>query len=153
MGSLVVAAGCAPADVAGNYSVNLTNGENGCGLDNWTVGESTANIPIVVTQSDDTVQLDVQGLGGTYLDVVLGSSLFNGNVSGNGISAALIGSNAGRQGGCTYTTTVDLDATVDGDFIEGELQWRPVTNGHADCGILETCRNYQSFNGTRPPSE
>ena len=37
------------------------------------------------------------------------------------------------------------------DFLEGELRWRPVTNHHADCGILETCSTFQSFNGTRPP--
>lgn len=147
-----VGVGCAPADVAGNYSVNVTNGANGCSLDNWMEGSTSSNIPLLVTQSDDQVQLDVQGLTGTYLDLVLGSSLFNGDVSGSQITAALIGSNTGRQGSCSYTVTVDLDARVDGDFIQGELTWRPVTNRHPDCGVLETCRNTQQFNGSRPPS-
>ena len=152
VGVLVAAVGCAPADVAGNYTVNVTNGENGCGFDGWTVGDSSSNIPLLVTQSDSTVQLDVQGGTGGLLDLVIGGSLFNGEVSGNGINAALIGSNAARQGECSYTITVDLDANVNGDFIEGELQWRPVTNHHADCGILETCVTLQSFNGSRPPT-
>ncbi len=145
------AVGCAPADVAGNYTVNVTNGENGCAFDGWTVGETASSIPLVVTQDDSTVQLDVQGTTGGLLDLVIGSSLFNGTVSGNGIDAALVGSNSARQGECAYTITVDLDASIDGDFLEGELRWRPVTNHHADCGILETCSTFQSFNGTRPP--
>ncbi len=153
LGALVAAVGCAPADVAGNYTVNVTNGENGCAIDGWTVGETSSSIPLVVTQDDSTVQLDVQGATGGVLDLVIGGSLFNGEVSGNGVTASLIGTNSARQGGCNYTITIDLDANVNGDFIEGELAWRPVTNHHADCGILETCQTLQSFNGSRPPSD
>mgnify|MGYP001603801700 CR=1 FL=1 len=147
-----LAMGCEPADVAGNYTVNLTNGENGCALTNWTVGEMTNAVPVVVVQDGDQVQLDVMGVGGTLLDLAVGSSLFTGQVGGNGITAALIGDNTARQGECVYTTTIDLDASVSGDFMEGQLRWRPVTNHHADCGVLESCENLQTFNGSRPPS-
>ena len=154
---LVVAtlvAGCAgPADVAGNYTINLTNGENGCSVDGWMVGEETTGVPIIVTQDEDQVQLDVNGPSGTFLDVFVGSSLFNGQVSGNDVTAALIGSVSARQGECAYTWTIDLAAEADGDVLRGDLLWHPVTNGHADCGILATCGNGQSFNGTRPPTE
>jgi len=146
-----LAMGCASADVAGNYTVNLTNGDNGCSFMNWTVGDTTSGIPIVVTQSEDQVQLDIGGAGGTLLDVGLGSSIFNGTVGGSTVTAALIGSTRANQGMCSYTITIDLDANVNGDFMEGELSWRPVTNMHPDCGVLEMCRNIQSFNGSRPP--
>jgi hypothetical protein len=144
--------GCAPADVAGNYTVSVTNGMNRCGIDGWDEGSSSSSIPVVVTQDGDQVSLVVDGVTGTLLDLSVGGSTFDGQVSGNTITAALIGDNARSQGECTYTTTVDLDATVDGDVIEGELLWRPVTNGHRDCGTLDTCEgNIQRFNGTRPP--
>jgi hypothetical protein len=142
---------CAPADVAGNYTVNVTNGPDECMTGGWTEGESTSGIPVVVTQDGDQVVLEVQGLTGTFLTLGVGSNRFQGQVSGSGVTAALIGSVSRTQGMCTYTTTVDLDARVDDDVIQGTLRYRPVTNGHPDCGILETCGNQQSFNGARPP--
>lgn len=150
---VILAVGCAPADVAGNYAVNLTSGDDGCAIAGWTVGEMISGVSVIVVQDDDQTQLDVEGPAGTILDIVVGSSLFNGQVGGNGINAALIGDNTARMGECVYTYTIDLDADVNGDFMEGQLRWHPVTNGHADCGILETCFNLQSWNGSRPPRE
>lgn len=146
--------GCAPADVAGSYSINVANGPNRCGTDGWDEDGTASAIPVEVTQDGDQVTLTVGGLVGPILNVVVGGNQFAGQVSGSRITAALVGDNTARRGDCVYTTTVDLDATVTGDVIQGELLWRPVTNGHADCGSLETCEgNKQSFNGTRPPSE
>lgn len=149
---LGIASGCAPADVAGNYSLAVTNGDNGCEVDGWTVGESSANVPAVITQDEGDVQVEVQGVSGTFLNLVVGSNRFAGDVAGDRVSAELIGDNSGREGECRFTWTIELDATVAGDVIEGELNWRPVTNGHPDCGMLEMCRNQQVFNGTRPPT-
>lgn len=150
----LMAMGCENnAAVGGNYTVNITNGENGCMADDWTVGDTSSGISLVVRQdANDQVQLDVEGPGGTYLDVFVGSSIFNGSVSGEEVTGALIGSRSYTAAGCTWTYTVDLDAEVNGDFMQGTLTYRPVTNMHPDCGILETCRNLQSFNGSRPPS-
>jgi len=139
------------AAVGGDYTINITNGQNGCMTEDWTVGDTTSGITLDVRQDDDQVQLDVQGAGGAYLDFVVGSSIFNGQVSGEEITASLIGSRAYSGGGCTWTLTVDLDARVNGDFMEGTLTYRAVTNMHPDCGVAETCRNIQSFNGSRPP--
>lgn len=141
---------CAPADVAGNYTVNVTNGPDECMI-GWTEGDSTSAIPVLVTQDGDQVSLQVQGLTGTILTVGVGSNQFEGQVGGNSVTAALIGNVSRTQGGCAYTTTVDLDARVDNDVIQGTLTYRPVTNGHPDCGTLETCVSRQSFNGARPP--
>ena len=152
LASVLVAVGCAPADVAGDYTIALTNGENGCMVNNWDVGTSTSGVPVLITQDGGTVQATVNGTSGTLLNLVVGSMHFNGDIAGDRIAASLIGDNNARQGECSYTFTVDMDATVSGDVIQGELTWRPVTNGHPDCGVLETCRNRQTFNGTRPPS-
>jgi len=152
LAACLMAMGCeSNADVAGDYTVNITNGENGCMTEDWTVGETTSGVALVVRQDGDQVQLDVEGPGGTYLDLVVGSSIFNGQVSGEEVTASLIGTRAYSGGGCTWTLTVDLDARVNGDFMEGTLTYRAVTNMHPDCGVAETCRNLQSFNGSRPP--
>lgn len=152
--ALFLSVGCATADVSGDYTVNTRNGANACMFDNWTEGDTGMNIPVTVRQDpDDEVQLDVMGGVGTFLDVFAGSSIFNGSVSGNQVTAALIGQNSANMGGCNYTITIDLDASLDGDTLEGTLTYRPVTNGHPDCGILETCANEQTFNGSRPPTE
>lgn len=142
---------CAPAEVAGNYTVNVTNGPDECMFGGWTEGESSSGIPVLVTQDGDQVTLEVQGLTGTFLTLGVGSNQFEGQVSGNHVTAALIGTVSRTQAGCAYTTTVELDATVDNDVIVGTLIYRPNTNGSPDCGILETCGNRQSFNGARPP--
>lgn len=147
-----LAIGCGPADVAGNYTVSVTNGMNRCEIDGWDEGSSSSSIPVTVTQDEDQVTLLVEGGTGVLLNLAVGGNRFDGQVGGNDITAALVGDNTSRDGECVYTITVDMDATVDGDVIEGELLWRPVTNGHPDCGSLDTCEgNLQTFNGTRPP--
>ena len=144
--------GCAPADVAGNSTVSATNGEDGCAIDGWTTGATFTAIPVTITQDGGDVAIVVDGGAGVYLNLVVGSNRFNGDVAGDRVSATLIGDNSNREGECAFTYTVDLEATVTGDVIEGSLEYRPVTNGHPDCGVLETCRNEQLFNGTRPPT-
>jgi hypothetical protein len=43
MCSAILVGGCGePAQVAGNYSINLTNKDNGCAFDSWTVGATTS---------------------------------------------------------------------------------------------------------------
>jgi len=150
---LLLAGGCGTADVTGDYNVNTTNGANDCGFDNWTVGETATDIPITVRQTDGDVQLDVEGIVGGFLDLAAGSSVFNGTVGGNDIEASLIGENSAMEGGCNYTITIDLSASLDGDLLAGTLRYRPVTNMHPDCGPLEMCANVQTFNGLRPPTE
>lgn len=149
----ILAMGCAPADVAGNYMVSTTNGDNVCGIDGWDAGGVGTGIPVVITQDGDVVQLTVEGLWGGALNLLVGSNRFNGTVGGSHIQADIVGSVTARQGQCVYTVTLELDADLNGDVLTGEVAYRPVTNRHADCGVLETCANIQRFNGTRPPSE
>ena len=40
------------ADVASDYTIALTNRDNGCMFENWTVGEQANGIPVIVTQDD-----------------------------------------------------------------------------------------------------
>ena len=70
-------------------------------------------IPVVVTQSGGSVTLDVQGLWGAGLTATVGRSTFTGNVGGSHVQADLIGTNSARQGNCTYTYTLELDAIIE----------------------------------------
>ena len=44
-----------------------------------------------------------------------------------------------------------IDASLKGDVLQGEIDYRGVTNKNPDCGSLEGCLSFQDFNGTRPP--
>lgn len=152
----VLTVGCGSLDFTGDYSVNTANGPDECGYPDWDETATAENIPIQIRQSDEdgTAQVEVMGLAGVLLNATAGSNVFNGSVGGNTIEATLIGERAANEGGCSYTTTTDLRATLDGDFLEGTLTLRPLTNMHPDCGALAACDgNVVAFNGLRPPTE
>lgn len=150
---LVMTASCGsdPADLAGDYTIALTNRDNGCGFDNWQVGNTAANIPLAVTQADSSMTAIVGGGAGVYLDVVLGSRNFVGEIDGDNFEATLYGTTTGQQGNCSFTVNATLDGTLSGDVITGVLRYEAATNGNPDCAPLTGCVSYQEFNGTRPP--
>jgi len=49
-----LAVGCGPADVAGNYTVSITNGENQCNLNGWDPNGELTGVPVVVNTSLNT---------------------------------------------------------------------------------------------------
>lgn len=147
-------AGCASADVSGDYSITVTNGARGCPTpDLWEEGGTADGIDLRVTQDPEGgVVMDVGGTTGFFLGRTVGDTMFTGEVAGSAVTAALIGDITYRSGMCTYEWRLDVDATASGDLLEGTITWAPLTNMHADCGELDTCRNTQAFNGTRPPT-
>jgi hypothetical protein len=148
---LVGCGGGDPADVAGNFTISLTNRDNGCNLANWTVGEQASNIPVVITQDGDNATADVQAGAGFLLDAALGSSVYTGDVDGDDLFLELFGTRAQQQGNCTFTFNSEIDASIDGDTLTGVINYRAATVGNPDCAALEGCVSFQEFNGTRPP--
>jgi hypothetical protein len=153
---LLGACGGDPADVAGDYAVSLTNRENACSFQNWTEGETSTGIPVVITQGvdaeADTATAVVGGAAGLYLDVVLGSRTDTGDVDGSNLHLTLFGTNSFNQNQCTYTVNSEIDASLDGDVLTGNILYHASTNSSPDCGTLEGCESRQEFNGTRPPT-
>ena len=144
--------GCgADADVAGNYTVALTNRDNGCNLQNWTVGQSTTGIPVTIAQDSSAVTANVQAGAGLVLDAVLGDHVYTGDVDGNDIFLELHGTRAQQQGSCAFFFNSDIDASLSGDTLTGKIEYKAATNGAAECAALEGCVSFQDFNGTRPP--
>jgi hypothetical protein len=147
----IASCGSDPADVAGNYSTAVTNRENGCNFDNYTEGESSSNIPVVITQEGEDATATVGGVAGGVLDFWLGSRAFAGTVDGNNVDLTLFGENSFNDGNCSFTFNAELTAEVDGDVITGNIRYRAATNNNPDCSAIEGCVTRQEFNGTRPP--
>ncbi|HUH05205.1 MAG TPA: hypothetical protein VML75_24570 [Kofleriaceae bacterium] len=151
--SLVLAAcGSDPADVAGNYSIALTNGANGCDFENWDEGATAQNIDLTVTQDGENASATVGGLAGAYLEVVLGSRVYQGTVDGDHLHLQIFGTPSATEGNCTWTVNSTVRAELDGDVLTGTIDYTKATNGNPDCAAFEGCVTRQNFNGTRPPT-
>lgn len=148
---LLAACGSDPADITGDYSVAVTNADNGCELDNWTEGESASNIQVSITQNGESASAEVGGVTGGVLDFWLGGSVFTGTVDGNDFSMTIEGSNALAEGNCAYTMDAILAGSINGDAISGTISYAAQTNGGTDCGALTGCASVQEFSGVRPP--
>lgn len=153
VGLLFALAACGgdPADVAGTYTINVTNGANGCGLPNYTEGESSSGVGVIITQDSDRASADVQGLAALGLDLLLGAHTFTGEVEGDSLDLQILGTRATTEGNCTFTYNADLGAEIDGDLLTGSITYRPATNGNPDCASRQGCTTVQAFNGARPP--
>lgn len=151
--ALLAMAACGGSDVdaAGDYTINVTNRENGCGFDNWTEGETASGIPLAITQSDGEISGEVGGGAGVFLGVVLGSNIFEGQVSGDEIDMTLFGTTSVTEGNCTYTVNAIFDGQLDGDVMTGEIRYTSATNDNPDCADVEGCVSRQELNGARPP--
>src|SRR5689334_11840685 len=95
MRSLIWVLACAacggPANVAGDYTIALTNHDNGCNLGNWTVGDTASGIPVTITQASGNATATVGGLAQVALDAGLGGHAFTGPVDGNDVDLELFG--------------------------------------------------------------
>ena len=147
-------AGCGgDADVAGNYTIALTNGDNGCNLSSFTPGQMTSGITFTVTQDGSKVTGTVEGVPGLYLIGLLGGgkNVFTGSVDGDEIDVESLGSKAYTTGNCTFTYNATIRGTLDEDVLRGRIEYRAADNGNPDCSQVHGCVTFQDYNGTRPP--
>ncbi|CAN5891789.1 hypothetical protein BH11MYX3_BH11MYX3_12190 [soil metagenome] len=152
--TVALLAGCGgDADVAGNYTIALNNGENGGNLSNFTPGQMTSGVGITVVQDGSKVTLTVEGGGGLALIALLGANrnVFTGDVDGDSLQVESLGTRANTSGNCTYTFNSTIDGNLDGDVLRGRISYRAADNGNSDCTQVHGCLSYQDYNGTRPP--
>jgi hypothetical protein len=149
----LVAAACSsnPVDVTGDYSVQITNGSNGCMFANYTVGNSTMDIPVTVTQNGAAATATVTGTAGDYLNLVLGSNAFVGTVDGSSLALTLTGNRAESSGDCAFTYNATLDADLADNSLSGTIDYTSDTNNGSDCAAITGCVTTQDFAGSRPP--
>ncbi len=154
--SLIACGDETPADVAGEYSLTVVNGANGCELQPWGDAPATDVKATITQQGNDgtQAQLQVNGLVATILlTSQLGGTEFAGTVDGNELALDREGTAEKERGACRYTIRATIDATLDGDTLSGRIRYRALTNQSADCGPLVACASDQTFNGTRPPRQ
>jgi hypothetical protein len=150
--ALATACDSEPIELAGSYTIALTNRANGCEFPNWTVGETASNIAFTVTQQGDNITAMVDGVAGLFLDLWIGGRVFQGTVDGHEMDLAIFGTRSQMMGAeCTYTINSLIDARVAGDIVTGSITYVAATNGSPTCGQLADCESIQDFNGTRPP--
>jgi uncharacterized protein (DUF1501 family) len=137
-------------NAAGDYTVSLTNRDNGCSIMNWTVGASS-NATVTLTQSDASVTASVTGLGAVALELVVGGHVYTGKISGDTLDLNLFGTRSNSTGNCTYTYNSEIHAVLDGNVLTGQIDYHTATNNSPDCAAIKDCRSFQDFNGTRPP--
>lgn len=149
---LVLLCACgSDANVAGNYSIDLTNRDNGCNFNGWTVG-SQAAVPVLFTQSGSEVTATVQGVtAALLLDGLLGDHVFKGSVDGDTVALDIQGTVAQQMGNCAFTYNSAFDAKASGDSMSGRIDYRTATNNQSDCAAIKDCVTFQEFAGARPP--
>ena len=140
-----------PVDVSGDYSIQLTDGSNGCMFSNFTTGATTMDISTTVTQNGTAVSAAVGGIGAVALDALLGSATFVGTLDGDTLSLAMTGTHSAGSGGCAYTMNAALDATYANNAISGTVSYTSDTNNSPDCGTITGCVTTQEVSGSRPP--
>ncbi len=63
------ACGSDPVDVAGDYSLSLTNHENACMFPNWNENATTTGVQMTLTQNGSSVSATAGGLVAPALDI------------------------------------------------------------------------------------
>jgi len=144
--------GVAAANVAGDYTVDLTTGDNGCMFANWMPGTSNMNVPVTLAQQGTTATATVGGLAALVLVVGLGTAKFQGTVTGDSFSLADYGTAHSTDGDCSYTLKATLTGSISGDSISGQITYSETTNGSPACTYHATCTSVQAFAGVRAPS-
>src|SRR6476661_6480744 len=109
--AFVVGCSSSPANVAGDYSVAVTNETDSCQL-GWTVGMSNTGVQVTITQSGANATAVVMGGGGIALDVALGTNSFTGTVDGDSMDLNAVGTAAKTMGNCTYTYDGEIVASI-----------------------------------------
>jgi hypothetical protein len=141
----------ASANVAGNYTVSVTDADNGCMIDSWQTGKSATGIPFVITQEDKDLNGTLQGLSGIALGLSIGTNMFTGTANGSDFALTAYGTISHSQGNCAYTLNAEISGSISGDAISGTIKYAPATSTNPDCASLQ-CSSIQNFDGTRPPS-
>jgi hypothetical protein len=147
------ACGSDPANVAGDYTVALTDGDNGCMLGgNFTKGNQVTGIDVTITQSGSDATALVGGLAGAALTAAIGSNSLSGSVDGDHVDLTHAGTVPQTQvPQCEFTVNAEIDATLTNDALAGQVRYTAADNGGTGCPAIHGCVSTQDFSGSRPP--
>lgn len=135
-----------PAQVAGNYTLTITDGQNGCNVQDFTTNSSQTGTMVAITQSGTSVTATAMHTSGLVLAFGAGDTI-SGWIDGQ--EASLTASSPRTQGGCAYTTTATANITFKDSAMQGTILYTNAGNGSSDCGVLQQCTSTQTFTGSR----
>lgn len=141
-----------PDNVAGDYLVDLTSGENTCMTmdDTWMTGAMTNDVEFVITQKGVNIEATPMGPPAIGILLLTGSTEFTGEIHGSHFVLTNHGTKLYTYGTCSYTIDAVVEGDLDGDAIVGTLTYAPAIGDNPDCGDYE-CAAEQEFVGDRPP--
>jgi hypothetical protein len=131
-------------DLAGGYSITLTNASNDCELDSFPSGETTQG-SLTISQGSDQAIAELSGYAAAPFQTLLGGAALTGSASNGAGHFLLYGTPQFKLGDCDYRLNAELGVARDGDRLVGTVAWTAVTDHAASCGVLETCRTIQNL--------
>jgi len=134
------------AQVAGDYTLTVTDNQNGCQVENFTTGASQSGITMTIAQNGSSLSATGTGSTGLMLAFATGDTL-NGWIDGQ--EASLTSSVSHTVGGCAYSTTATANLTFTGNQIQGTILYTDSGNGSSDCGFMQQCTSTQTVTGSR----
>src|SRR5258708_5571877 len=134
------------ANVSGNYTVNVTNGSNGCNMGGWTDGAMSSGIAVALSQNGTQLTATVGGVVGLFMTAGIGTNTFSGALVGSQGSMTATGTVQGAQGSCTFTTNATVNATFSGDTMQGTVTYTRVPTAQSSgCAAIQGCQSIQNF--------
>jgi len=142
-----------PENVAGDYTVGLTNISNSCPTmaDGWTDGAMTEGVDFLITQKGVAISAETMGNPALYFLLLLGANEFTGEIHGSHFVLTNHGNKEYTYDACSYTIDAVVEGDLDGDAITGTLTYTPIIKESPDCEGY-TCQAAQTFTGIRPPT-
>ena len=149
--AVLAACSSSPSNVAGNYTVAVTNRDNGCAFQNWTIGAQSTGIQVQITQQSENATALVMGGAGFVLGAVLGGNDFSGKIDGDSFDLTHTGTKTLSMNNCNYTVNGEITGTISGDNLTGRINYAAADDGSVACSSIHGCVSFQDYNGTRPP--
>jgi hypothetical protein len=134
-----------PAQVAGNYTLTITDQQNGCNVENFTTNASQSGTVIAIAQDGSSLSMTAMSTQGLVLAFAAGDTLA-GTIDGS--QASLSSSSGLSQGGCQYSTTATTNAHFSDSQVTGTILYTQMGNGSSDC-VVQQCTSTQTFTGSR----
>jgi hypothetical protein len=137
-----------PVDVAGEYTVSLTNTTNDCMMP-WKDGATTNGVLFTIRQTGTQLTAEADGDAALSLVLLTGTNLFDGNIHGNGFTLVADGPTVFQAGNCMYNVDATVEGTIVDNIIHGTLTYSPVFGSDPECAQY-ACTAVEDFTGTRP---
>lgn len=114
----------------GQYTIAVTNSDNGCALENWGEGESTSNIPFTIEQEQRDLHGTLNGVAAIVLGLAIGTNQFKGQVNEGGFEMTAYGTIPRQQGNCAFTLNAKIQGEIVGDALSGTLEYAPAPSNN-----------------------